>query len=337
MNKRLTTTISMALAGAAFFLAGCVTTEETVKEQTPKEPTLATRKPEKKELTPADIKVIEENDVTGTVSAAREAANKLISDAKSVYAVKEKEANANAAKIIAKAKMEAAKTAAEEAKKERKRIRAEVLAQARKKADAIIAKAKKDADTIRSKTLESARRAAADITKKAGKNATDIVAKAAKLRGEAQKKADEYLKRKMVEADKQLAKAVKESAKAGGAAHDGKKKGYVATAIVANKILDGILKGLGDKDYDVYTKDFTKEHKSNISQKDFERQASALNKKVGVCEKRTYLGRLMKGPVTLYIWKGRFSKAKNNELVIEVALMELDGKVQVFAFNIAPL
>ena len=130
---------------------------------------------------------------------------------------------------------------------------------------------------------------------------------------------------------------MKESAKAGGASHDGEEKGYVATAIVANKILDGILKGLEEKDYDAYTRDFTKEHKANISKKDFERQASALDEKVGVCEKRTYLGRLMKGPVTLYIWKGRFSKAKNNELVIEVALMELDGKARVFAFNIAPL
>jgi len=335
MEKRFIA-ISAAMAGAAMIMAGCLTTE-TKGKTPPKEPTLTTKTPEKKELSYKDIQLIEEKDVTGTVSAAREAANKLLADAKGIYTLKEKEANANAAKIIAKAKMEAAKTAAEEAKQEKKKVRKAVLAKANKKADAIIAKAKKEADLIRSKTIESARRAAADITGKAGKEATDIVAKAAKLRNAAQKKADEYLKLKMAEADKQLAKAVKESAKAGGAAHDGKEKGYVATAIVANKILDGILKGIKDKNYETYTKDFTKEHKTNISKKAFDQQVAALNEKVGDCDKRTYLGRLMKGPVTVYIWKGHFSKAKNNELIVEVALMELDGKIQVFAFNVAPL
>ena len=328
--------INMMAAILGLTLTGCLTTETT--EKTPKEPTLAAKTiPEKKELTNKDIQLIEQEDVTGTVSAAREAANKLLADAKQVYALKEKEANANATKIIEKAKMDAAKAAAESAKEESATLRAKTLAKAKRKADAIIAKAEKNAATIRSKIIESARRAAADITKKAGKDATDIVAKAAKLRNDTRKKADAYLKLKMAEADKQIAKAVKESAKAGGTAHDGKKKGYVATAIVANKILDNILEGVEKENYDLYTKDFTESHKKNIPKEAFNKQALALTKKIGVCEKRTYLGRLMKGPVTIYVWKGSFSKAKNNELIIQVALEELDGKIKVFAFNVAPM
>jgi len=350
MNMRYAVVFAI-LSGLS--LTGCLTTE--TEKSSPKEPALAVKSPQKKALTPKDIQLIESDDVTGTVSAAREAARELLEDAKTIYAVKEKEANKNAAEIIAKAKLEAAKSAAEEAKKERARMHEVELAKAKKEADKIIAaakaksekivaKANADGDKIRSGMTKSAKRAAADIIKKAGKDAKAILLKAEKVLVDAKKRAadvdkksEAYLKKKMAEADVKVAKAVKEAAKSGSASHDGNAKGYVANSIVANKVLDGILEGIKSEDYDTFTHDFTESHKAQITKEKFEKESSALTKRVGICVKRSYLGRLIKGPVTIYIWKGTFSKLKNNELVIQVALEELDGKIQVFAFNIAPM
>ncbi len=323
-------------------LCGCVTTNQV---KAPKEPALEEATTKKPELTSEAIKLVEEDDTSGTVAAAREAADKLISDAQKIYSVKEKEAEAHAAEIIANAKKKAVEQAKATLKAQIEEMKAKtesetkakadkILSNADKKADAILRKALADAAKIKATVIASAEKAAADITAKAGK---DSVAAKRKAIEQAKKQAKDYLAKKRAETDKTLAEIAKDAKKNSGLVRDGKSDKYIGTAIVARALLDNILKGMAAADYKVFTKDFTKEHKQVLTKKKFDTSIPQLNKKLGTCSTHTYLGRLQKGMVTIYIWKGNFSNLKNNELLLELALIELDGKYKVFAFNVSPL
>lgn len=341
-----------------FFVAitsGCLTTksqkEETANKQQP-------------EVINEDIEVIARNDTSGRVDAAREAAKKLLSDAKAeaarikkeaedIMEVKSKEAEKKAEEIIAsmtedikKNKASVAKEYLLEMKSEAENKAKEMLVSAKDKASEIKTsalkyaekvkdKGKSQSEKIASRIIENARKSAADITAKADNKASEIKKESAKLFEAAKtytekkkKEADEYLKKKMDEADK-LAANMKGKLK--------KDLEDDAKPALANSILEKILKGMEDNDYKNFTSHFTPDMKSNFTKKRFEALNSQLKEKIGEYKKRTYLGTLQKGPLTVYLWKGEFSGAKNNDLVIRLTLGELDGKEQVFAFDISNL
>ena len=352
--------IMVCAALAMLFSNGCLTTETEVKE-----PTIKTE-PQKIEVVQEDIEVIERNDTTGRVSAAREAARKLLADAKqqsidltrdakNIYELKKVEAEKMAAQMIADARAQAAKEKEALIKsylEEQKKITA-------KKADEIIEKSKDTAakmkdevqlqvekilkekklqtDKIADKIIQNAQKTAADITKaglqqtaKAKQDADKVMADANKYFQDKKAEADKYLTQKMAEADKAVTDFVEKMKK------EAMKKPETNEEKEAEKMVNSIMGSIPKDDYDTFTANFTTDLKGRFPKDKFMSTNKVLRDKLGDCSKLEYLGFLKKGPLTMYLWKANFKKtSENNEMVIRLTLGELDKKLQVFAFDIS--
>ena len=364
--------LALFAAGMTLSLTpGCLTMEQ----QQVKEPTLADES--NKQLTPQDIDIIEQNDTTGRVSAAREAAAKLISDAKQeakairqaaekVMDVKSYEAEKKAEEIIAAAKTKAASQKGElvkqyliEQKKVAEKKAAEIMAAAEKKASEIIAeakkqsaeiikkadkyastvggKAKKEYDKIAAQMVKNAKRSVADMTKQGGIDAEKIRAESKKLLNEAKT----YTAKQKKAAEEYLAKKMKEAdaeiAKIRAKMAKNEDSEKDAKPVLADSILTEILKGMKEDNYSEFTNKFTTDLKTNFTEKKFKALNAQLKSKIGEYKNRIYLGSLQKGPLRVYLWKAVFTNAKQNDLVIRLTLGNLDDKEQVFAFDISNL
>jgi len=84
---------------------------------------------------------------------------------------------------------------------------------------------------------------------------------------------------------------------------------------VADPILDGVLKGFSEGDYDLYSQYFDDTLKDVISKKKFLQTRSSISKSIGTYESRSYLGYLQKGKTTVVLWKGRFAKSADDVLI----------------------
>jgi hypothetical protein len=84
---------------------------------------------------------------------------------------------------------------------------------------------------------------------------------------------------------------------------------------VANPILDGVLKGFSEEDYDLYSQYFDDTLKDVISQKKFLQTRNSILKSIGAYQSRSYLGFLQKGKTTVVLWKGRFAKSADDVLI----------------------
>ena len=356
--------ITLVLAGVAMLgNSGCETTKQEIKEPTIKKEVKA--QPKNTEIIAEDIEVIERNDTTGRVSAAKEAARNLIADAKKqaidltrdakhVYEIKKQEAEENAAQIIADARSKA--------KKEKAALIKQYLLDQKKatsqKVKAIVAKSKADASAMKDKVhLEIARilkektaqnKKITDKVIKSAKKSASNITKSSLIKLEKIKKetntfyiaAKKYTKNKQVEADKYLTKKMKEADKAVETFTQKMmkepKKPQSKEEKKADAILNKMLKSIPKDDYATFSADCTVDFKKRFNKKTFLATNKVLNEKLGPCTKTEYLGFLKKGPLTMYLWKANFEKThKNNELVIRLTLGDLDKKPQVFAFDIS--
>jgi len=357
--------MTLILSGSIFaFTPGCITTENKKVEEPTIETKAITEKP--KVIQEDDIEIIAQEDTTGRVSAAEEAAEKLLTDAKKeaakikleadkVMAKKTAEAEKKAQEIIASItskvkedKIKADKLYMQKKKEEAKKEADKIMAAAKKKAEEIKATAYKYAKEIKEKTkkelnkisqqiITNSKKAAADLTAKGSKDASKIRDASKKLFKEAKaytdkqkKKAEEYLQKKMKEADLAMLK-ISEKMKKNKDADKG------AKPALADKMLVSIMRGIKNDNYDDFTENFTKDLKVDFTEKKFKALNAQLKGKIGEYKKRYYLGSLQKGPLTVYLWKGEFTNAKHNDLVIKLTLGNLDGKDQVFAFDISNL
>jgi vacuolar-type H+-ATPase subunit H len=338
------------LAALAIIAAGCVHTQTEVEEP------IINQEAAAPEMTYEQIRLIEREDVSGRVTAAREAANKLINDARqrakdltrdteTIYARKEMEAQANAEKILEDAR----KQAAEEKQTILKDTLADKVAEADKQVAALIEEAKKDIAALhKEKTAkmdevvqhEKARgeKIAEGIIDNAKKSAADIVAHASGKLADADKKAaekikeaDGYLEKKIADADKELLKIEAEHReKLGkGLASDPEEEK------LAKQMVKTIIKAIETDDYETFSKDFSDDHKERLTKDKFATITKNINENLGKFGDIHYLGTLKKGVLTVYMWKASFPKSEESEMMIRLTLGQLDGKTQVFFFDIS--
>jgi hypothetical protein len=88
-----------------------------------------------------------------------------------------------------------------------------------------------------------------------------------------------------------------------------------AVQAVADPILDRVLKGLQEGDYDLYAQNFDDTLKDMISKKKFLQVRNSISKSIGAYESRSYLGYLQKGKTTVVLWKGKFSRSADDVLI----------------------
>ncbi|RJR46787.1 MAG: DUF3887 domain-containing protein [Deltaproteobacteria bacterium] len=88
---------------------------------------------------------------------------------------------------------------------------------------------------------------------------------------------------------------------------------------VADPVLDNILAGFKDANYESYSRDFDNTLKELISKEKFSQTRTQILDKLGNYKSRTYLGFLTKGKTTMVLWKGRFDKT-GEDVLIRLAL-----------------
>ena len=84
---------------------------------------------------------------------------------------------------------------------------------------------------------------------------------------------------------------------------------------IAEPALDSILMGLKTGNYAEYSKDFDDTLKEAVPEDQFVKVKDQIDGTLGSCESKTYLGYLQKGPTTVILWKGKFSKSKDDQLI----------------------
>ena len=98
---------------------------------------------------------------------------------------------------------------------------------------------------------------------------------------------------------------------------------------IAEPILDTVLKGFNDGNYGLYTKYFDDTMKDAMPEKKFQQVRGEILKKLGKYQSRSYLGYQTKDNFTVALWKGRFSKTSDNDVMIKLVLSKRGDKVQV--------
>jgi hypothetical protein len=100
-----------------------------------------------------------------------------------------------------------------------------------------------------------------------------------------------------------------------------------AVQALADPILDAMLQGFQEGDYEVYSQCFDDALKNTITPKKFQQSKTDLIRSLGDYQGRTYLGFMEKGKNTVVLWKGRFSKSAD-DVLIRLALVRRGDQVK---------
>lgn len=84
---------------------------------------------------------------------------------------------------------------------------------------------------------------------------------------------------------------------------------------IADPVLDGLLKGLAEKDYTIYLENFDKLLKASIKEEQFLEVTKQIEEALGSYEKREYLGFLTYDDMTVILWKGSFDGTENDVMI----------------------
>lgn len=97
---------------------------------------------------------------------------------------------------------------------------------------------------------------------------------------------------------------------------------------VAEPILETVLKGLNEGEYEVYCQYFDDTLKRVVSPKNFAQVRGNILKSIGDYESRSYLGYLEKGKTTVVLWKGKFAKS-TDDVLIKLVLSRQEDQIKV--------
>ncbi len=87
----------------------------------------------------------------------------------------------------------------------------------------------------------------------------------------------------------------------------------------AEPLLDNILAGFRESNYQLYARDFDDTLKELITKEKFSQTRKQILYKIGNYKSRIFLGFLTKGKTTLVLWKGKFDRT-GEDILIKLAL-----------------
>ncbi len=97
----------------------------------------------------------------------------------------------------------------------------------------------------------------------------------------------------------------------------------------ADPIVDNLLAGFNEGDYQKYAKDFDPTLKESLPQSRFKQVRSEILQKIGKYQSRKYLGFLNQSKFTVVLWKGKFSDTTSDVLIKLVTSKRPDKVVVV--------
>ncbi|MDI6852331.1 MAG: DUF3887 domain-containing protein [Deltaproteobacteria bacterium] len=98
---------------------------------------------------------------------------------------------------------------------------------------------------------------------------------------------------------------------------------------VADPILDDLLAGFNEGDYQKYSKDFDQTLKESLPEARFKQVRGEILQKLGKYQSRKYLGFLNQNKFTVVLWKGKFSNSTSDVLIKLVTSKRPDKVVVV--------
>ncbi len=96
----------------------------------------------------------------------------------------------------------------------------------------------------------------------------------------------------------------------------------------AEAVLENILEGFAEDDYQKYARDFDEFLKEAIPEDKFLLTTRQIKDAMGICVAREYLGFLNKGEMTVGLWKGTFD-GTSEDMLIKLVLSERGDKIVV--------
>ncbi|HPN84796.1 MAG TPA: DUF3887 domain-containing protein [Victivallales bacterium] len=106
--------------------------------------------------------------------------------------------------------------------------------------------------------------------------------------------------------------------------------------VILEGYLDNLIKSVKDDDYKSYFKDFSKDHKDLIKEKDFKERNKIFREQCGDYDSREFIGVLKKQLFNVYLWKAKYSKLPKDEILFRMFVVEEENQLSVYAFNIQP-
>ena len=97
---------------------------------------------------------------------------------------------------------------------------------------------------------------------------------------------------------------------------------------VANPMMDNILKGIREKSYEVYIRDFDEKTRAGITVKKFNDLVKNLEHYHGEYKSREFIEILTKNDLKKVIWKAEFSKVANG-ISLELVLAKQNNEWKV--------
>jgi len=96
----------------------------------------------------------------------------------------------------------------------------------------------------------------------------------------------------------------------------------------AQPILDNLLDGLKDGDYQKYSKDFDGTLKEALPETKFKQTRQGIFDTLGKFQSQIYLGSFNQNQQTIVLWKGKFSR-NADDVLIKLVLSKREGQVFV--------
>lgn len=96
--------------------------------------------------------------------------------------------------------------------------------------------------------------------------------------------------------------------------------------VISERVADGIIEGLRTKEYGRYSYNFHPSLRDKIPPEHFKKSAADLKTRIGDYLYRDYMGYVTKGETTMVLWKARFSKSKDDLLII--LTLSQEGSIQ---------
>jgi hypothetical protein len=97
----------------------------------------------------------------------------------------------------------------------------------------------------------------------------------------------------------------------------------------ADPIVDNLLAGFNEGDYQKYSKDFDPTLKESLPESRFKQVRSEILQKIGKYQSRKYLGFLNQNKFSVVLWKGKFSDTTSDVLIKLVTSKRPDKVVVV--------
>jgi hypothetical protein len=97
---------------------------------------------------------------------------------------------------------------------------------------------------------------------------------------------------------------------------------------VTDPILDNLLAGFNEGNYQKYSKDFDPTLKESLPEAKFKQVRSEILNKIGQYQSRKYLGSLNQNKFTVALWKGKFSQTAS-DVLIKLVVSKRPDKVVV--------